>query len=350
MASLIDVSALTLNEEEATAVSEVVFERVFENPALSASHAIFTGIERDRQIPFAGLMGRMGEKVTDCSLPAGTGFAMTQKKWTPVDWGFRLSHCHRDLDPLLKLFRSRAPRHSADDIQGSDVMDFIVNRVEDAMIQNIIRMVWFGDTAMDTVANAGYLANALDGEQAVWQAFNGLWVQIIADANIPTVTISENAEATEADQLAIGAGNAVAYFKEMHEKADSRLLSDPSIRYYCSRTIAQEYLSWLEDKSLAFTLDRAEDGTPNLSYRGIPIEVRDDWDRTVQLFDDGTVLDKPNRILLTTPSNIPIGTMDTESLEEIKSFYDQKDRTNYMDIVARLDVKFLESYMAVKAY
>lgn len=350
MASLIDITALSLATEEAQAVGEVVSEKIYNNETLQQAHAIFTGIAWDTQIPFAGLIGRNLAKVVNCNMPAGTGFSMSEKTWTPVDVGVRYEHCQQDLDQLFKLFGPKTPRYSADDITGTDIADFIVNRIEAGVAEDLHRLIYFGDTAMDIVSNGGYLANALDGEQAVWQAFDGLWKQWLADGAIPVQTISENGLASYAAQLALGATTAYDTFKGMYEKADSRMLSVPGLRIECTRSLFMNYQAWLEDKSLAFTLERTERGTSRYTFRGIPIVVRNDWDRSLVLFDNGTKYDKPHRAALTVPGNKPLGILDQESLTQVSSFYVQKDLKNYMDVLMRMDVKHLESYMIVCAY
>ena len=57
MASKIDFSSLTLNTEEATDTSMVVFEKNYVRPELTQAHGIMTGVEMDRYIPIIGRFG-----------------------------------------------------------------------------------------------------------------------------------------------------------------------------------------------------------------------------------------------------------------------------------------------------
>ena len=59
MATKIDVSALTLNAEEASQVSEVIVEKVFAQGELSDVHDVQTGIQHQKQIVFAGNLERI---------------------------------------------------------------------------------------------------------------------------------------------------------------------------------------------------------------------------------------------------------------------------------------------------
>ncbi len=76
-----------------------------------------------------------------------------------------------------------------------------------------------------------------------------------------------------------------------------------------------------------------------------------EWDRTIRKYqDDLTVHVLPHRALLTTPGNIPIGTLSESDMDSLESFYDKKDKTNIVDYGYFLDAKHLESYMSSVAY
>ena len=87
------------------------------------------------------------------------------------------------------------------------------------------------------------------------------------------------------------------------------------------------------------------------TYRGVDIYRVVNWDETIRTyFDNGTKWNLPHRALLTTPDNIPIGTPSTEMLGSLDSFYDRKDKKNYVDAEIMVDIQLLEDYMAVAAY
>jgi hypothetical protein len=49
-------------------------------------------------------------------------------------------------------------------------------------------------------------------------------------------------------------------------------------------------------------------------------------------------------------ANIPVATLSEDDLKTVDSFYDQKDKSNYMDFAVFLDAKFLSAELAVAAY
>ena len=93
------------------------------------------------------------------------------------------------------------------------------------------------------------------------------------------------------------------------------------------------------------------DGTTKMSYRGIPLKVRYDWDNNIRSYqDNGTKFNLPNRAILTLKENIPVATLSQADLDAVTSFYVQKDHANYMDVDLNLDTKHLLPYYTVAAY
>lgn len=212
--------------------------------------------------------------------------------------------------------------------------------------------IWFSDTAADTIANGGILANGTD--KTLYNTFDGLFKQVFAEITSGSdyhVDISANDGASYAAQaLADDAG--LSILEGMRDAADERLLEDPDAKFYVTRSIADNYRKTIRSRTLgAGFVERTEDGIPMLFFDGIPVEVMYVWDRHIKAIqDNGTVWNLPHRALLTTPGNIPVGTLADEDFEEIDSFYDKTLKSNIMDVALSIDAKFLEDYMAVAAY
>lgn len=354
MSTPIDLSGLTINPREAEDVSQAIFEKVQEKPVLSNVHLMMTGINMKQQIPFFGLMGLVGQADSSCEAPASTeAVAATQKYWEPLRIGFRLTHCQADIDTKFKLWqKSLNASKELEDVNPS-LVDFLSQRAIDATYESILRLSAFGDTAADTVDNGGNLVNGTT--KAFFTVIDGLWKQVetaVTAGDTVKISIAENAEATYALQDDLADSLAYDTFKKMYNGADSRLLAEQGLQYQVTRSLANNYIDYMESKGLAAGfIEVAEDGTPKLNYRGIPIVIREDWDRNLRAyFKNGTKYYNPHRAILTVPANIPIGTTDEGSMTEANMFYEPKDRQHYMDIAYRMDVKLLEEHMAVVAY
>lgn len=357
MATLLDLQGLTMNPEEATSVSQAIFEATITGGDLSEYHEIVTGIQHKTQIPFIGNLGLVGKKITGCDRnPNGSQIPLTEKFWDPALIGDRLKHCAVDVNSLLKLFQ-KAQRVNPDFYNriGSEELGLVIAKVEQAMTKMNNRLVWFGDTAADNVADGGLITDGVD--VAYFNIIDGLFKQIFAE--IPTsaanyVAISKNAGANYAAQE-LAADEALGIFRAMHNKMDSRffeaLEDGAQPEFLVTRELMQNYQDTLETKSIVFSLSETTDGISTMSYRGIPIKVRHDWDNNIRSYqDNGTKYNLPNRAILTVKENIPVGTLSEADLNAIESWYEQKDKANYIDFDLKLDTKHLLPYMTVAAY
>lgn len=355
--AILDLTALTMNAEEASEVSKAIFIALITGGDLAEYHDIETGIEHKTQIPFIGNLGLVGVKITGCDRNGNPAqIPLTEKFWDPVLIGDRLKHCATDVNALLKLFK-KAQKINPDFFDRIDSEEFgvIIAKVELAMKKMLNRLVWFGDTAADNVVNSGVITNGVDIKY--FNIIDGLFKQIFTE--VPTtasnyVAISENAGADYAAQ-ALAANKALTVFREMHTKIDARFFEamedGAQPEFLVTRELLQNYWDTLEEKSLNFSLAEVKEGITQFSYRGIPIKVRHDWDNNIRSYqDNGTKFNLPNRAILTVKENIPVGTLSAEDLNNITSWYEQKDKANYIDFDLKLDVKHLLDYMTVAAY
>lgn len=352
MASLIDISGLTLNTEEAKEIGKLIIEKAFVQGSLADIHDIETGVEHDMQIPFAGQIADSLKAASGCTPNAGSGVVMTEKVWTPKIYDSRWEHCAADLNKLFKLFQ-KAQRINPDfyDRISSQEMGVIYALIEQMLETNLPNKVWFSDTAADDVDGSGVFTSGTDLD--LWNVIDGLFKQIFADSDIPRVTISENGSASYALQDSdLSDQDAYDYLESVVNAADSRLLADPSAKILATRSITDRYKNHLRTNTLgAGFLDVTENGKPTLYFDGFEVVTMHEWDRTIRSAqDDGTTYNLPHRIVFTTPENIPVATLSESDLSTLDSFYDQYRKSNIVDVAFSLDAKFLESYMAVAAY
>lgn len=350
MASLIDISALTLNTEEAKEIGKLIIEKAFVQGELAEIHDIETGVLYDMQIPFAGQIADSLKLASGCTPNAGSGVVMTEKVWTPKIYDSRWTHCAADLNKLFKLFQ-KAQRINPDfyDRISSQEMGVIYALIEQMIKTNLPNKVWFSDTAADDVDGAGVFTSGTDLD--LWNVIDGLFKQIFADGDIPVVTISANAGLSYVAQ-ALSAGDGLATLTAMANAADSRLLQDGGAKFLVTRSIADNYKDSLRSNTLgAGFLEVVENGKPRLYFDGYEVVTMHEWDRTIRAHQDNAVTwNLPHRAVFTTPENIPVATLSTDDLSTLDSFYDRTLKSNIVDVAFSLDAKHLESYMTVAAY
>lgn len=354
---VLNLQGLTMNPEEAKEVSKAIFIALITGGDLSECHEIETGIEHKTQIPFIGNLGLVGKAIAGCDRGENPSqIPLTEKFWDPVLIGDRLKHCATDVNALLKLFR-KASKVNPDLFDRIDGEEFgvIIAKVSQAMTAMLNRKVWFDDKAAANVADSGIITDGVD--VAYFNTFDGLFKQIFAE--VPTsaknyVAIEANAGANYAAQE-LAANAALAIFRKMHNKTDSRFFKaieeGATPQLLVTRELMQNYWDTLENKSLNFSIAETTDGVTRMAYRGIPIKVRHDWDNNIASYqDNSTKLHLPNRAILTVKENIPVGTLSVDDLNNVDSWYEKKDKANYIDFDLKLDAKHLLPYMTVAAY
>lgn len=356
MASKIDFSSLTLNEEEARDSSELIFEETWAKPELNETHDIQTGVEMDTYIPIMGQLGLVGQiDPGDCSTNEGGTIPTSQKKWTPVLVSFRLTHCQTQIPTLLKFWKkSRISKNTWEDVD-NEMISFIEDKAIDATLDSILRIADFASTTSSPVGDGTGDEDLTAGtNKTFFNMIDGMWKQVFTDqAGAKAIyrhTITENGEASKTAQLALASDAAIKAMRAMYENIDPRAFNG-NLVFQMTRTMLNNWQTYLEEKSVSFTLQEIKDGTTKFTYRGIPIVVRYDWDRIIQTYKNlGTTYELPHRVVLTDLMNIPIGTSDEESMKELESHYNKTDKKHYIDVAYKIDMKILLEYAMAVAY
>lgn len=342
MATLLNVSSLTLNPKEESDFEKFVFERIYEQPLLNAIHRVYTGVTMKEQIVLAGQFGKTGIKDPACARPtSGAALSLTEKFWDPAPYGDTFEHCQAEVNSLFKAYYDKIQSYSDRyDIEGSPEFAFIAARIEESAYRAIFRIAWFGDkdAALAAVGTAG-LASAADVK--FYNMIDGIWKQVfaaVAATTMQNITLQASVKAT---------------FEAMYEAADTRLRTAEDAMFLVSRKIWDRYKKELRAASEAFTVDYTMNGLPSITWDGkTVVNMETVWDLYTPDFIDETGGDilLPDRILFTVKDNIPIGTLNENDFTTLESWYERKDRKNNIAYGSTIDAKLLEEYMAVASY
>ncbi len=164
----------------------------------------------------------------------------------------------------------------------------------------------------------------------------GSWAQTLVTPNTP-------------HSQALIAGRALDIFNQMYTAAPYELLDEgDDLRLMVTRSLAANYRASLQtlsgtDAGAMMTIN----GVPRLTWNGIPLIVRPDWDLHIAN-DFGGV--RPHRALLTTPKNLVVATdlADPESSAEM--WYEKKEQTNYMRVQYKVGTQYLHEELIVGAW
>lgn len=359
MATAIDISGLTLNPKESSEFQEFVIEKVFERPELKALNNVITGVKMKEQIVLASQLGKSGLKGGACTrVSSGAKSTLTQKYWEPQGIEDTLIHCQADMNALFKAYFDKINLYKEKyEIQGSDQETFLALMYEDTMVRTIYRAAWFADKSVGAATET--LAGLKDVENVVfYNYFDGIYAQIfdgVSAGSIERVVIDENSLTTIEAQTTLTEGYAVSLFEKIWKKADSRLKSDMTAQFYVSGDIWENYRQHLISKGENFSIDFTQDGLYTVKWNGKKVINMDSiWDIELQSdFVNNTTENAyflPNRVILSTPANLPIATMNENDFNEMEVWYEKKERQTYMAYGFSLDSKVVEDYMIVAAY
>jgi hypothetical protein len=349
---LIDPSDLTFNGEEAKTLQDAIIESSINNPAVADLMTVYDGIITKKQIPFLGRLS----KITKLDGGCGTGILsknipMTEKFWEPENVKIWLDMCAQELDGSFFVYL-RKNGIDRDNLEGTEIASFIVDTMSDAASEDLLRIIWFNDKAAANVSGGGVIKNGVSLTD--YNIINGIWKQIFAAVTADParlVAISENALATKVLQMDLAASKALTTFQKMVASADSRLIESPDKIIIATRSIVENYATYLESQGADASFVRIENGYVTLRYRDIMIYGFNFWDRTIQAdFDNGTTYDLPHRAILTTVANLAVGYDLSSDVGVVEAWYEKMTEKMNFRGKYRVDAKLMQEYMFQAAY
>jgi len=303
-----------------------------------------------RQLAFSNNYGKGGKADTGCGLDFEGSLTFKQKFWDPVPIKDPKEQCWNDLFPSLIQYANKGGVARKDLTQNDIFMALQSMRLKDQLVKDVHRRMWFSDTSF---VDGDFTNGATD--KVFYNIYNGLWQQIFESVDASesfNSPITENGEATIPAQLALAADRAFLVFIAMVEGADTRLTDQGDQVIGVTKTLYDNFASFLESKDTFNSFSRIEDGFTTLNFRGIPIVRMASWDRHIQAdFKTGApVYDLPHRALLTSKQNLHMGVDRSRSLTDIEQWYDRdqelwKSKSSTME-----DAKLIHGFMTATAY
>ena len=225
-----------------------------------------------------------------------------------------------------------------DNIDGTAVKNVLLELIGGGIKNDFNRQLWLGDTA----SNSGN-----------YDQYDGFF-QVLKDG-LAAAQKLDNSDITGVDNDdAFGdAADGLNVLDAMYEAATPELLEAGNHVYFVSGIIADRYRAYLEGTGYAAAGHSVlVDGIPQLTFRGIPLVVRRDWDTWlaadgVDAIEGVSSANEIHRAVLTTQDALIVGTdFDETSVEQWYS-QDNKSyrfRVSYMVGCALADSKLAVMY------
>ncbi len=342
--NLLDLVCGLVAAEKAT-MADAIMEgteriRMFED---DQTHLILTGVKHGHLIPIlnnepnANAFPFIDE--TQCATPeCDVVIKGRAKKWELGMIGCQLPICLNQFDNEFMAWWGVNKKIFGEE----DVNNVLVNYLRERFMEDLnlakYRVAYFSDK--DSTSN--YL-----------KEIDGFFVQMQANPT-QVVEITQNAGANYAAQMNLTGLDIFNYLTEMYNKMMNQYWQTGAVEFAMTRVTAQilvSYMNGLKDKTCCDGLQVLNPDAitgartfrlDNLSFNGIPIVVKDEWDVLINKQSDlnggggANARLQPHRIVLTYRQNLLVGTIDDNHLEDFDIWYEKKEEKIYMRAKAYL--------------
>lgn len=328
--------------------NKAIFRKSFLASDFAKHHTLVTGVRNGSAVPI--IDSEPNYSAFPFADPAscepqecGISTAYSAYKWQLGLISCRVSICLRSFnDNFLKFWNSYKmlnPDKAEDKYIKSAMMQYIAELLTDSLEASKWRVGYFADSD-----DASPLLNGFDGYFTQGEAVPSLVVPIAKNAGT-----SYSAQVMTGDEV-------YALLKDMYDLYEEQEWAHESaVEFRITKKMAMtlaSHLNSLADKSCCDGVERLNPATfggesytfDNLKFRGIPIVPIKEWDHVINkvfpLNGGGGNAPRvnPNRALLTSKSELLLGTEEKDMLSMLDIFYSKKDKKVYFD---------LESYLGV---
>lgn len=309
--------------------NELFLEPIFRDSDLMQFRVI-PNVKHVMNLYTADSLSCIVQKYTGCSATdSGNVFNVNDKVITAGRMRVAVSQCQ---DEFFGSYLEESFRNGINvfNLEGTQLMDTILENVRNGISRDVVRLAWFGDTA-----EAGASASCYDST-------NGWWKLLEADAvvNANKVTIPASG--------AFATGDGLTALRALWANSPSALqgVANNEKGIYVSRLIYDDYLTSLENLGNAEGFSQLVDGSIKVYFRGVEVIPMYDWDvATTQ-----RVIATDVRACYVAKQNLAVGTDTNDPEGEMKMFYDDLTEKVYVRAYFKLGVQFLHDSLVVIGY
>jgi len=343
---------------------ELILEPVTTAPELQGLLTITDDIKAKKDILFAKRFRKVTQLDTGCgTVPNTPGMDVEKLTWDPVPLEAWIKECGAEFEGTFMAW-GLAAGYNRHDLQQASIKisngitdtvqlqnywnEFVQTTLEEAMMEDIFRIGYFGDPAI----TAGQLTSGA-ADVKNYNQLRGLWPQIIALATVyPKVrayTITANQSATQ--ELADGESRDI--FRRLLVGADPRLLSGkfgtPVIQ--CTQSIIDNWADYRESKNLETSFKLEEIGLVGPKYRNTVIRPVPEWDQI--LMEDFLINGKvnlPHRAVLTTQANMQLGFDSYDAATKTEGWFNRETKYTHRRGNYKMDAKVMRPFLTRAAF
>lgn len=335
---------------------ELMFLTLFRNPDLEQFFTTKTGIYNGKKFGYVGEMEDVAKAGAGCDPEyESKGIVGKEKEWELGDWEAPIKLCYEELENTIADYTLKTGTDRAD-LTSNEYMDYIfMPKLENALMDAMWRMVWFGDKDAKNVTSGGVITGGI--KTNLFTMADGLFKRLFAittDNESQKTTIAANSETTKALQFSKlkEAGVATSIFDSILEDADSRISYDSKSAIFATKSLCDALTKDLKGlyKNI-LEWEQIFKGIKLTEYNGVKIYSIDIWDRMIAKYQTGSgKLNLPHRAVYASPSNLFVGTNATKLMSDIEVTFDNITRNNYIYTTGKIGTQTGEDELIHIAY
>lgn len=309
-------------------INEAIFQSVFEVSPVTANHTVMTGVRNGNVIPILNTEATYTsfpyKDPSTCTTPScDLNLSFASKVWSLGMIECKTPICINTFDENFLIFWNTHKRVFGDENLESALIRYITDQFKKELEAAMWRVIWFGDTSTPDSDPYYSLLRSSDGVFTQAEAMGGT-----------KIVIDENAAGT-----GLTGPELYAYLQEAYNVASLEAWWDPAtVRFEMTQKMAAVLVAWLNsitDKSAyqcecfspdGLTAQRTFSIQNNISIFGIPVHIHREFDGVINALNLGN----PYRAILTTNSNIVIGTTVQDQLPAFDIWYSKDDGLIYI--------------------
>ena len=308
--------------------NELFLEPIFRDSDLMQFRVI-PNVKFKMNLYTADALSCIVKKYTTCGGAESGDFNVNDKVITAGRMRVAVSQCQ---DAFFGTYLEESFRNGVNvmNLEGTALMDTILQNVRNGISEDIIKLAWFGDTA-----EAGASAACYDSTDGWWKLF-------IADAVIDARKVAI------ANSGAFATGDGLVALRAMWAAAPSALqgVDSRDKAFYVSRLVYDDYMTSLEGLGNAEGFSQLVDGSMKLYFRGVEVIPMYTWDTALtQIASADNV-----RIAYVAKQNLAVGTDTNDPEGEMKMFYDDLTEKVYVRAYFKLGLQFLHDSLVQIGY
>lgn len=347
---MINFKDFTVDNGAIRDLSELLFLSTFTDPDLALVNTTETGVYDGKKLGYIDSLGDVGNNASGCS-PEYKNINVTgiEKEWALGPYQIPLKICYSDLENTIAKYALNAGTEESEVIGTAYWDDIVIPLLTRAMNEMVWRIAWFGDKDAKNIADSGLLTAGVD--KTLFTMADGFWKRLKAitaanahqltpisantatdNATTPAVTYVSQKEAIRKDGVAIG------IVDNLLADADSRIFDKNDHAIFMTSSLFKALRNDVKRlHNLQLELTNVTGGINLSRYDGHNIVVCDIWDRMIKKYEDnGTSLNAPHRALVTSASNLFIGTPDNSAIANLDITFDHVTRLNHIYAASKI--------------